>query len=162
MQGKFVYESLKLLHAEGIRTGIETSAFCNKKLFSEIISETDDIYIDLKEIDSEKHKKLTGVSNEVILENIKSVAESGRSFTIRMPLIPQINDSDEELYETAKFLLPYKDSIKVELLPYNTLTGAKYRLVGMGYNPSFDESITPNTNVDIFRNLDFNCVTFKH
>ena len=162
MQGKFVYECLKLLHEEGIRTGIETSAFCNKELFTQIISQTDDIYIDLKEIDSEKHKKLTGVPNEVIIANIKAIAESGRNFTIRMPLIPKINDSDDELLETAKFLLPYKDSIKVELLPYNTLTGAKYKLVGMEYTPSFDESIKPNTNVDIFRNLGFKCVTFKH
>lgn len=162
MQGEFVLECMKLLHIEEIRTGIETSAFCNKKLFSEIIAETDDIYIDLKEINSEKHKKLTGVPNEIILENIKAVAESGRNFTIRIPIIPQINDSDRELSDTAKFLLPYKDRIKVELLPYNTLTGAKYKLVGMEYKPDFDEKTTPNTNVAIFRNLGFDCVTFKH
>ena len=162
MQGEFVLECLKLLHSEGITTGIETSAFCNKRLFSEIISETDDIYIDLKEINSEKHKKLTGVSNEIILENIKAVAESGRNFTIRIPIIPQINDSNRELTDTARFLLPYKNSIKIELLPYNTLTGAKYRLVGMEYKPDFDEKAVPNTNVDIFRSLGFDCVTFKH
>ena len=106
MQGEFVLECMKLLHKEEMRTGIETSAFCNPELFSQIIAETDDIYIDLKEIDSEKHKKLTGVPNEVILGNIKAVAESGRSFTIRIPTIPKINDSDEELGKTAKFLLP--------------------------------------------------------
>ena len=110
MQGNFVLECMKLLHKAEMRTGIETSAFCNPKLFAEIIAETDDIYIDLKEIDNEKHKLLTGVPNEVILENIKAVGETGREFTIRMPIIPGINDSHTELTKAAEFLLPYKDS----------------------------------------------------
>ena len=162
MQGEFVLQCMKLLHREGINTGIETSAFCNKRLFAEIIAETDDIYIDLKEIDSEKHQAVTGVPNEVILENIRAVGETGRFFTIRMPIIPGINDSDEELSAAAEFLLPYKDRIKVELLPYNTLTGAKYKLVGMEYLPDFDEKAKPNTNVEIFRALGFDCVSYKH
>lgn len=162
MQGEFVLECMKLLHNEGICTGIETSAFCNSRLFESVMSEVDDIYIDLKEIDCEKHKKLTGVPNTVILENIKTLAESGRTFTIRMPLIPNVNDSDDELIGAAKFLHPFRDSIKVELLPYNTLTGAKYNLVGMVYSPNFDEKALPNTNVDIFTSRGFECVTFKH
>lgn len=162
MQGEFVLECLKLLHADGMRTGIETSAFCNPKLFAEIIAEVDDIYIDLKEMDGEKHKKLTGVPNDVILKNIKTVAESGRSFTVRMPLIPGVNDSFEELSLAAEFLYPYRNTIKVELLPYNTLTGAKYKLVGMEYNPEFDEKQKPNTDVELFRKKGFDCVSFKH
>ena len=162
MQGNFVLECMKLLHKAEMRTGIETSAFCNPKLFAEIIAETDDIYIDLKEIDNEKHKLLTGVPNEVILENIKAVGETGREFTIRMPIIPGINDSHTELTKAAEFLLPYKDRVKVELLPYNTLTGAKYKLVGMEYKPEFDEKAKPNTDVEVFRALGFDCVTYKH
>lgn len=161
MQGEFVLECLKLLHKNGIRTGIETSAFCNQELFSSIIDETDDIYIDLKEIDSKKHKELTGVYNEIILNNINNTAAKGRRFTVRMPLIPKVNDSDDELKEAAKFLLPYKEQIKVELLPYNTLTGAKYKLIGAEYNPNFDEKETPNTNTDIFSSLGFNCISYK-
>ncbi len=162
MQGEFVFECFKLLHKNGIRTGIETSAFCNQELFSNIIDETDDIYIDLKEIDNQKHKELTGVNNEIILSNIKNTAEKGRSFTVRMPLIPKINDSNDELNQAAKFLLPYKEQIKVELLPYNTLTGAKYKLIGAEYTPNFDEKEKPNTNTDIFKSFGFDCVSYKH
>lgn len=162
MQGEFVLECMKLLHGNGINTGIETSALCGAELFRAIIDETDDIYIDLKEMDEEKHKRLTGVSNKLILSNIAAVGESGRRFTIRMPLIPKVNDSDEELLAAAEFLSPFKDRIKVELLPYNTLTGAKYRLIGAEYKPEFDEKVKPNTNVELFRNLGFDCVSYKH
>ena len=155
MQGEFVLECMKLLHENGMRTGIETSALCKSELFA-------DIYIDLKEIDDAKHRELTGVSNKLILDNIRAVAESGRHFTVRMPLVPGINDSNEELMGAAQFLLPYKDRIKVELLPYNTLTGAKYKLVGMKYEPGFDEKVKPNTDVELFRSLGFDCVSFKH
>ncbi len=162
MQGEFVYECMKLLHENGISTGIETSAFCSGELFSKIMSVTDEIYVDIKEIDDEKHKKLTGVSNKIIIENILALADSGRSFTVRMPLIPGVNDSDRELSAVAKLLLPYKERIKVELLPYNTLTGAKYKLIGLRYKPDFDEKAKPNTNTEIFTSLGFDCVSYKH
>lgn len=162
MQPEFLLECLTSLKREGIRTGIETSAYCNTDKFLEICDNTDDIYVDLKETDDEKHKALTGVSNGVIIKNILSLAEKGRKFTVRMPLIPGINDSDEELSSAAKLLLPYRDRIKIELLPYNTLTGAKYKLIGMEYTPSFDEKLVPNTNTEIFTREGFDCVTFKH
>lgn len=162
MQGEFVLECLKLLHCEGINTGIETSAFCEKELFMKIMAEVDDAYVDIKEIDDEKHKKLTGVSNKKILKNIIALAKSGKRFTVRMPLIPKVNDSDGELRAAAELLYPYREQIKVELLPYNTLTGAKYRLIGMQYKPEFDETVKPNTNTEIFTSLGFDCVSFKH
>lgn len=162
MQGEFVLECMKKLHDNGMRTGIETSALCGSELFCSIIAETDDIYIDLKEMDDEKHKRLTGVSNKLILANIAAVGESGRFFTVRMPLIPGVNDSEAELLAAAEFLEPYKDRIKVELLPYNTLTGAKYKLIGAEYKPSFDEKAKPNTDVSLFLERGFDCVSYKH
>ncbi len=162
LQGEFMLECALLLHKDGIHTAIETSAFCKNELFLRVIDTIDEIYVDFKEIDGEKHKALTGVDNEIILKNIASLGKSGKRFTVRMPLIPGVNDSDEELSGAAQFLSPYKERIKLELLPYNTLTGAKYKLIGKEYRADFDEKVTPNANVELFRNLGFDCVSFKY
>ena len=161
MQGEFVAECAARLHELGINTGIETSAFCRKELFERIIENIDEIYVDIKQMDCQKHKLLTGVDNTIILDNISWLMQSGRRFTIRMPLIPGVNDSDEEIRAAAEFLLPAKDRVKVELLPYNTLTGAKYALIGKEYSPSFDEGAKSNTNTRIFTELGFECTAQK-
>lgn len=162
LQGRFVLACLKWLKEHGFNTAIETSSYCDADLYDAIMAYVDEPYCDIKEMDDEKHKALTGVSNRRILDNIRRLAESGKRFTVRMPLIPGVNDSDEELLAAAEFLAPYKDTVKVELLPYNTLTGAKYKLIGMTYAPTFDEKRKPNTDVDVFRSRGFDCVSFKH
>lgn len=162
MQGEFVAECAKALREIGINTAIETSAFCKSELFARIIENIDEIYVDIKEMDCEKHKLLTGVDNTVILSNISYLMDTGRTFTVRMPLIPGVNDSDGELKAAAEFLVRAKDRVKVELLPYNTLTGAKYALIGKQYSPTFDESARSNTNTEIFTALGISCTAQKN
>lgn len=161
MQGDFVAECAGLLQEGGVNTAIETSAFCSGEMFRKVIDRIDEIYVDIKEMDPAKHKALTGVDNAPILANIRYLMESERHFTVRMPLIPSVNDSDDEIRAAAEFLLPAKNRIKVELLPYNTLTGAKYALIGKTYSPDFDEKRPSNTNGKIYTDLGFNCEVCK-
>ncbi len=161
MQPEFAAACLARLKAEGINTAIETSSYCDAEKYAEIMKYVDEPYCDIKEMDDEKHKALTGVSNKKILSNIRALLETGKKGTIRMPLIPGVNDSDEELCAAADFLFPYRENIKIELLPYNTLTGAKYRLIGKEYKPEFDEKAIPNTNTEIFTGRGFRCISLK-
>ena len=82
--------------------------------------------MDVKLADDEKHIKYTGVSNAQILENLEILRESGVRCVIRTPIIPNINDSDEE---KEKILSLVKD-LDHEFLPFNTLAGAKYNNLG--------------------------------
>ena len=81
---------------------------------------------DIKLMDPEKHREYCGVTNGVILENLTWLKESGKAFVFRVPLIPGITDTDENLASVAEFA----GDAPVELLPYNAMAGAKYASVG--------------------------------
>ena len=158
MQSDFVFETAHLL--DGISTAVETCGFINKDVFTKAIDLFENIFIDIKHMNEKRHIELTGQSNRVILENVKQLIESGREFTVRIPLIPGVNDSDENLASTAEFLSEASDRVTVELLPYNTMTGAKYKNVGKVYSPNFDEKQTANKNSAVFLDRKIRCIAY--
>jgi pyruvate formate lyase activating enzyme len=158
MQGEFVFETIKLL--EGISTAVETCGFVPKATFARAIETFDVIYIDMKLMDPEVHRHYTGQSNDLILENVAQLMESGREFIVRIPLIPGVNDTDENLRATAAFLAPAKERVQVELLPYNPMTGAKYKNVGKEYAPTFDEKRKANKNTAVFTECGIRCMAY--
>ena len=89
------------------------------------------------------------MENEKILENYRALASSGVSFITRIPLIPTVNDTEENIIATAEFMRE-NGAERVELLPYNKAAGAKYKLLGRAYKPDFDGSLPPNQHIDIF------------
>lgn len=91
------------------------------------------------------------MSNEPILENLERLKKSGRPFRIRIPVIPGVNDSDENFEQTALRLLDAENLEQVELLPYHVTAGAKYEMVGLSYQPEFDTAAAPNLNTELFR-----------
>ena len=125
-QPEFAAEILKKCREEGIHTTIETCAFANWNIFEKIIENTDLVYMDIKCIDPELHKRCTGVSNELILENAKKIAALGKKMLIRTPVIPGFNDSKEELEKIADFVKHELNQEKMELLKYNKLCLSKY------------------------------------
>ena len=86
--------------------------------------------MDIKLADPALHKKYTGVDNKQILDNLRLLQESGKPHLIRTPLIPDITDTEENL---SAIELLVKDS-QWEKIPYNTMAGAKYKMLGMDYN----------------------------
>lgn len=127
-QPRFSLAILKLCKRAGMHTAIETSGFANWEVFKEILEYTDMALYDLKHMDAEEHRKWTGISNELILENAWRIIKElpAVTFVARMPLIPGYNDSKENIAATTKFIRELSPSIKVHLLPYHRLGETKY------------------------------------
>ena len=115
-------ELISLCKAEGIRTAVETSLYIFNE---EVISSLDFVMADFKIWDNDKHKKYTGVDNDVIKENFKRLDKLGIPFIVRTPIIPGINDTKEEIGLIKDFLKQFKNIQKYELLPYHPLGVSK-------------------------------------
>ena len=126
MQHEFVCETANLLKSEGIHLAIETSSFAQTEEYRKTIGLFDFVMADLKLFDCGMHEMYTGVKNDRILENLRWLMQSGKAFVIRVPLIPGITDTTENLTAISEFV----GDAPVELLPYNNMAGAKYASVG--------------------------------
>ena len=127
MQPEFVMELAKLL--PDVHKAIQTSGYARPEIYRQVISHFDYVMQDIKLVDREAHKKYTGVYNDWILENIRYLKESGKEYIFRVPMIPGITDTEENL--AAIRLLT--EGCEVEYLKYNDLAGAKYEMLGMQY-----------------------------
>lgn len=85
---------------------------------------------DIKTFNNDVHKKFTDASNELILNNLKKLFEHEATVSIRIPIIPTVNDTAEEIRKIKEFLTPYKP-INIELLPYHKIGEHKYTALGM-------------------------------
>ena len=118
-------------------------------MFRQVLDNCDYVLYDLKLMDSAAHRHYTGVSNETILQNFRTLAASGKPLAVRIPLIPAVNDTVENLTATARFLR--ENGIdRAEMLPYNRMAGGKYAMLGRQYTPGFDESAEPQPHKELF------------
>lgn len=149
MQSEFLLECLALLKGR-LHTAVQTSGYCDTETFKKIADVADYFLYDLKLLNEEKHKKFTGVSNGVIKQNFLHLVNTNKNFVVRIPLIPTVTDTEENIESIAAFLK--ENGVKyAELLPYNKMAGGKYALAGRKYAPDFDETIPCNAREDIFR-----------
>jgi pyruvate formate lyase activating enzyme len=132
-QHVFVEALLKQCKSEGLHTIIDTCGYTSWKKFKKVLPYLDSVLYDLKHINDHKHKIYTGVSNRLILRNLYRIGDYGLPLTIRIPIIPGINDTKENIMSTAQFLLGVKNIVKVELLPYHNLAESKYMRLGKEY-----------------------------
>ena len=146
---QFVLECMKMLRGKTNRA-LQTCGFADSEVFLRVLEETDFVLYDLKHMNSEIHKHYTGVGNEQILENYKLLVKSGKEFITRIPLIPTVNDTEENIRETAIFMSSLGVN-KIELLPYNKMAGSKYLLMGRKYTTDFDGDVTPQPRIEIFK-----------
>ncbi len=108
-----------------VHKAIQTSGYTDTKTYEKVIDRFDYVMQDIKLVNREEHKIYTGVYNDVILENIEYLKNSGKEFVLRVPLIPDITDTKENLLAISKIA----GSNRVELLRYNNLAGAKYEML---------------------------------
>lgn len=141
LQWPFVKATAELLAP--VNRAIETSGFCSDEYFMEMMETMDFIMMDVKHMDPAEHKKWTGVDNASILRHLEMLKAGDVPFVIRVPLMPGINDSRENLERLAEQLLGAKNLARVELLPYHQTAGAKYEMAGMKYDPGFDTQVDP-------------------
>ena len=130
LQIDFLLEILKKCKENGIHTAVDTAGYIPFEKFERILPYTDLFLYDIKLFDDEKHKKYVGVSNGLILENLKKLFKTGAKVWIRIPVIADVNDSIEEIEKIKDFLLEYGKVEKVELLPYHAMGENKYGAIG--------------------------------
>jgi pyruvate formate lyase activating enzyme len=133
MQSDFVEAFLKRCKKNYIHTAMETCGYVKWENLEKLVKYLDLVYMDIKHMDPEVHKELTGASNELILENIKKVSEI-RPLIIRIPVIPGLNDSEENISKTAEFALTLGKNLKrIDLLPYHKFGSMTYNRIGLEY-----------------------------
>ena len=116
-----------------IHVAVDTCGYTVNETAFQVLSEADLLLYDLKGMDTEKHIRDTGVSNDLILSNLKKLDELNVPTIIRMPLIPGHNDSDEEIEKAAEFLSTLKNLDRVDLMNYHTFGVVKYAQIGKNY-----------------------------
>lgn len=147
LQHEFALELLGKLRGD-IHCAMETSGYASGEVFRSVIAACDFVYMDLKLFDPVLHKKYTGVSNEKILENAEYLKRSGIPHTFRIPLIPGITDTPDNLEGLAHFI----GDDGAELLPYNKMAPAKYKSVGMSFTDGIDPENASDIDLSVFKN----------
>lgn len=117
----------------GIHTAVDTCGHAEFNNFQKILDQVDLFLYDIKLIDNNTHRKYTGVSNDLIFENLRALAKTGKEICIRVPLIPGITDRDENLSGIAELIQSLDSLNTVDLLPYNLFGKSKYRKLGKSH-----------------------------
>jgi len=126
-QADFLEALLIECRKRDIHTCLDTSGYVSSEIFNKISAKVDLFLYDLKIMDEEKHRRYTGASNKLILENLKTLAAENKNIIIRIPLIAAINDTSENILQTAEFVKSLKVVTEISLLPYHRLGSQKYR-----------------------------------
>ena len=133
IQHDFLRELLGLAKDKGLHTAVDTAGNVPFEWFEQILGVTDLFLYDLKSMDSKKHLEATGVGNERILVNLEKLSRNGANIWVRIPLIPTVNDSIDNMQQTADYLSSLAGVAKVELLTFHRLGGGKYESLGKQY-----------------------------
>ena len=155
-QAEFLFDVISKIKSK-IHIAVETSAYASSEIFERLVNEVDLILIDNKTTNPEIHKRFTGVDNVQILTNLKFLCKSKTPFILRVPLIPSVNDTLENMQTLYDIVKDATNLQRVELLPYHQTAGAKYYMVGKKYLPDFDTSLQPKV-FDVFAKNNINCV----
>lgn len=133
-QRDFLLAALERCRAEGIHTAMETSGWAPQADFLKALALTDFAFVDVKHMDSARHRKKTAVGNEQILENLSAVSKSGWKgrLVLRMPVIGGYNDSMENAEATAGFM-EKAGLAEINLLPFHRMGRSKWEQLGMEY-----------------------------
>ncbi len=136
LQLDFLIDLFEIMKQKGISTAIDTSGACydeTDERYLKLLPLTDLVILDIKHIDNEKCKALTGRSNEKTLAFAKKLDEAGVSVWIRQVLVPGVTDDENDLKKTREWIKTLKNVKKVEVLPYHTLGKIKYEKMGLAY-----------------------------
>lgn len=149
MQAAYLNEALKLLKSAGINTCLDTSGYSRSPLLAEILSHTDLVIYDIKAANPELYKKITGQDMQVTSDFLELAQTLGTKFWIRQVVVPGLNDTIENIEETAKLIASIKNVEKIELLPYHTLGSSKYKKLDYQYPLEGVEAMNPDKLKDL-------------
>lgn len=132
-QPLFAEAVLKKCRKWGIHTAMETSGCANYETLKRLSTLLDLIYYDVKHLDDTVHRKITGVSNRLILENLQKISLVHSGIVVRVPVIPSINSSEKDMLQLGVFLTKKTAVKRVEFLNYHRLGEQKYASIGKPY-----------------------------
>jgi len=147
-QSEFLAEIIDQL--DGLHVLLDTSGYASEFNFERVASRVDMLYLDLKSLDAETFRKYCGGDVQVVLKNLMRLHDLKIPFVVRVPLIPGVTDTLQNMTSIAQTIHDIPGLIRVDLLPYHRLAGAKYPLLGLEYQPNFDESRAPQVFGELF------------
>lgn len=133
LQPEFSYAVLERCRQERIHTAIETAANLPWERVASILPVTDLIMIDIKMMDSARHRECTGVSNDRILANAERLGQQSQPLIVRTPVVPGVNDTPEDVAAIAKFVSRLPNLLYYELLPFHPMAKSKYEALDLEY-----------------------------
>jgi pyruvate formate lyase activating enzyme len=125
---------------EGIHVTLDTSGHASEDDFRLVAGRCDLVLFDLKFADPIAHRRWTGADNGPILRNLDVLVGMGIPFILRIPLVPGVTDGEENLRAIAEKVRGMPGLLRIELLAYNRVAGAKYAACGLEWNPGFEEA----------------------
>lgn len=134
LQGRAVIDLLRLCKERGFTTAVETCGFFDEKLLADAVSVTDLFLWDVKDTDSARHKRYTGVSNEPILKNLALADSLGAKIRLRCILVAGVNTDREHYQKIASLAATLSGLDGVDLIPYHAYAGSKATLLGLADN----------------------------
>jgi pyruvate formate lyase activating enzyme len=130
-QPTFLDALLTACHHREIHVALDTSGFAPAAVVDRILPRLQLVLFDLKIMDADRHRRYTGVSNRIILENLKRIAGSGTPVRLRLPLIPGMTDDDANLTDIVRFAGSLETLEGIDLLPFHRIGEEKYRRLGL-------------------------------
>jgi pyruvate formate lyase activating enzyme len=143
LQQDFLFALLQACKEKEIHTAVDTCGFVTWETLDSVREHVDLFLYDLKLMDDAKHQKFTGVSNELILKNLQMLSKRGHNIFLRVPIIPGINDDDENIHQTGAFAAALPHLNRVDILPYHHAAAEKYSRLNKVYELS---GIRPPSN----------------
>lgn len=140
-QFDFAYALLRCSKEASINTAVETTGFASFEKIEKLLPYIDTVLMDIKHVNSQKHKEFTTQPNDLILENAKKIAEKANKLIIRVPVIPTFNDTEYEIDSIAEFVTSLKNVNEINLLPYHNFGKDKY--VGLGREYPMGDTPSP-------------------
>jgi len=119
MQPEFLAGLLARCKRHEIHTALDTTCHAPWEVIEPLLPEIDLLLCDVKHVDAAAHERLTGVGNELIVENLRKLTRLGKPVIMRMPIIPGMNDEDENIMATGEFVSSLDGVRRIDLLPYN-------------------------------------------
>lgn len=151
LQADFVAEVID--HLDRVHVLLDTSGYGDRDDFHKLVSKFDMVYFDLKIIDPLLFREHTGGNVQVVLDNLHTLSKSHVPYVIRVPLIPGVTDTEENLSAIVDTIDGLPGLQRLDLLPYNRMAGSKYQPFAMEFQPKFDETAVVNTQADAFKKL---------
>lgn len=150
-QAEFVADTIDQLH--GLHVLLDTSGYGSPQAFEKVAKRVDLIFFDIKSINAQTFRQYCGGDLDVVLANLDQLRDLTVPVVIRIPLIPGVTDDPANLAGIAQYITNLPGLLRVDLLPYNQLAGAKYLSAGRVYEPGFDENSEPRISGSCFEEM---------